>query len=148
MAKFNMEKTVHAPVEKVFSTFTNFREAENHVSGIAKLEVLTDGPIGVGTKFRETRIMFKKEAVEEMEIRSFEPNKSYSVGCHSCGADFHTTFHFVPRGEATEVKMDMNCKPVSLFAKIMSPLTSLMMGPTMKKCIQSDLNDLAAVAEA
>ncbi len=148
MATISMNKTIHAPVEKVFATFTNFREAADHVNGIAKLEVLTDGPIGVGTKFRETRIMFKKEAVEEMEITSFEPNRSYSVGCHSCGTDFRTTFQFVPNGNTTEVKMDMNCKPVSLFAKIMSPVTSLMMGPTMKKCIQSDLNDLAAVAEA
>jgi hypothetical protein len=143
-----MDKTIHEPVGKVFATFTNLREAAHHVNGIKKLEVLTDGPIGVGTKFRETRVMFKRESTEEMEITSFEPNQSYSVGCHSCGVEFNTTFRFVPKGDSTEVQMNMNCKPVSLFAKIVSPLTSLMVGPTMKKCLNSDLDDLARVAEA
>ncbi len=148
MATINMERTVHAPIEKVFATFTDLRGAANHINGITKLEVLTDGPIGVGTKFRETRIMFKKEATEELEITSFEPNQSYSVGSHSCGAEFKTTFRFIPKGDSTEVLLNINCKPVTLFAKIVSPLTTLMMAPTMKKCMTGDLNDLAAIAEA
>jgi hypothetical protein len=64
--------------------FTDLDGAAERVDGIQKLEKLTDGPVGLGTRFRETRRMFRKEAAEEMEFTAFEPGRSYGVCCDAC----------------------------------------------------------------
>ncbi len=92
MAKLQLSKTVNAPVEKTFQLFSDFPNAAARINGIEKVEMLTNGPIGVGTKFKETRIMFGKEATEEMEVTQFEPNKLYTVAADSCGADSKPRF--------------------------------------------------------
>ncbi len=66
MATITKDKTIQASVEKVFSTFTNLREAPSRIKGITKMEALTDGPIGVGARLRKTRIMFRIEATEKV----------------------------------------------------------------------------------
>jgi carbon monoxide dehydrogenase subunit G len=147
MASFSMSKRINAPVDRVFGIFTDFEHAADRIRGIQRLELLTNGPIGVGTRFRETRMMFKREATEEMEITAFEPGSSYAFGGNSCGSEFSTRFRFKPDAGGTRVDVDMQFRPVSLFAKIMSPLMGWMMGPSMRKAFDQDMEDLKAVAE-
>ena len=146
MPKLQLSKTVNAPVEKTFHLFADFPNAAARINGIEKVEMLTDGPIGVGTKFKETRIMFGKEATEEMEVTHFEPNKLYTVVADSCGARFESTFNFQPVGDQTQVEMHLNTQAQTLFAKLMGPLAYLMAG-TVKKAIQSDIDQLTEVCE-
>lgn len=147
MANFNMSTMVAAPVADVWAVFADFRNAPGRIKGIKKIEILTDGPIGVGTKFKETREMFKKEAVETMEVTAFEPNRLYTLECVSCGGHMKFTFRFTPNGQGTKVDVETNCRALTLFAKLLSPLTSLMMGPMMRKCMLQDMEDLKAVVE-
>ena len=148
MATLKLTETVNAPSERVFEVFSNFPQAAENVDGIKSVEMLTDGPVGVGTRFKETRVMFGKEATEEMEVSRFEPNQLYTVSAESCGAKFDTTFHFVPKSERqTEVEMEMNIQSVTMFAKLMSPLSFLMRG-TMKKCLMADVDDLKRLCES
>ena len=63
------ERFVTRPVEDVFAVFTDLHRAAERIRGIERLEVLTDGPVGKGTRFRETRIMFRREATEEHRVR-------------------------------------------------------------------------------
>jgi len=67
-----MEKYIEAPREVVFDAALDLHSAAENIGAITKMEVLTDGPIGLGTRFRETRVMFRKEATELMEITVFE----------------------------------------------------------------------------
>lgn len=147
MGSLKVSRVVNAPVEKTFLLFTDFANAAERVSGIESVNMLTDGPVGVGTRFTETRIMFGKSSTEEMEVTKFEPNKLCSVEAESCGAKFVSTFRFLKEGPNTKVEMDMLTQPISFFAKIMSPLTGFMAG-SVKKIIESDMNDLAKLAEA
>ena len=146
MPKLQLNKTVNAPVEQTFQLFADFPNAANRINGIEKVEMLTNGPIGVGTRFKETRIMFGREATEEMEVTQFEPNKLYTVAANSCGARFESTFTFQPSGESTQVQMSLNTKAESLFAKLMSPLSALMMG-SVKKAIESDIDQMTEICE-
>lgn len=139
-------KRIAAPVEHVFDVFTAFERAADNVSGIKSLQVLTDGPVGVGTRFRETRTMFGRDSTEEMEITRFEAGRCYAVEAESCGAHFRTLFTFTPGGSVTEVRCDLSTRPLTLFARVMSPLGVLFAG-TMKKCFESDLDDLKRVCE-
>lgn len=134
---------INAPIERVFQVFTDLRAATGRVKSIKRLEVLTEGPIGKGTKFRETRIMFGREATETMEITDFRPPHGYAVGASSCGVEFR----FRPSGNATEVEMEVTTRPLTLMARLMAPLGKLMMGQ-MKKACNADLSDLQQACEA
>ncbi len=147
MASLTITRRVSAPVDRTFEVFTDLHGAQERIPEIISMEVLTEGPVGSGTRFRETRKMFGKEATEEMEITTFEPNSVYAVECESCGAHFRTEFRFAPAAEGgTSVEMETVVKPISLFAKLMAPVSGLMMG-SMKKALAKDMDRLAAHAE-
>src|SRR5947209_2260758 len=96
MARFSLSTRIAAPVDRVFVLSTDLEGWPGHIKGIKKIEKLTPGPVGVGTRFRETRIMFGKEATEEMEFTRFEPNSAYAIGCASGGMSYLSTFTFEP----------------------------------------------------
>lgn len=50
---------VSAPLKKVFGIFTEVDKAAERIPAISKLEMLSDGPFGDGTRWRETRLMKK-----------------------------------------------------------------------------------------
>ena len=137
-----------APPRKTFEVCADFRNADQRIKNIKRIEVLTDGPIRKGTRFRETRVMFNRECTEEMELVEFQPDSSYTLGCASCGAEWRHRFDFASDGNGgTVVNLEMSCRAVSLFAKLMSPLGALFAG-SLKKCVQQDLDDLRKVIES
>jgi hypothetical protein len=152
MANFTMTKRIAAPVETVFDVASDLARAAEHIRGIEKIELLTPGPVGVGTQWRETRKMMGREDIQTLEITAFDRPRSYRVGCESCGAYFETTFRFAPAADspanATDLALDIRCEARSLFAKLMSPITNIMFGKLMRGCMESDLEDLARVGEA
>ena len=83
MSTLTTSKFVQAPPEATFDAFTDLRSAPDRIEAITALEVLGDGPVGVGTRFRETRVVFKREATEEMEITAFDRPNSYAVEAES-----------------------------------------------------------------
>ncbi len=146
MSKIQTSTHVAAPVDRVFEAWCDFEKAAERVQGIARIEMLTEGPVRVGTRFRETRVMFGREATEEMEVTALVPNERMTVSAFSCGAEFDSHFHFHPDGSGTRVDLELQTRPVTLWAKITSPLGRLMMG-SMKKMIQADMDQLKAVCE-
>lgn len=144
--KIALTKDIEQPVDRVFDIFTDLEGAADRIEGIKSLDVLTSGPVGKGTRFRETRVMFKRDATEEMTITSFEPNQRYSVDCLSCGCHYETVFEFLPKGSSTRVEVTLQMKPVTFMAKLMSPLGRLFAG-TALKCFERDLDDLKTSLE-
>ena len=141
MATIGSDTKINAPLERVFEVFTDFQNAAARIEGIKSLEVLTEGPIGVGTQFREPRVMFGKEATEEMEITDFQPNKSFRVEAESCGSHYIADYAFRAENNATIIERTFNARPVTLMAKLMSPMLFFMKG-FLKKCLEDDLTCL------
>lgn len=139
-------RLVHAAPERVFEVFTDLDGAPARVRGIEALERLDDGPIGAGTRWRETRTLFGKSCTEVLELTSFDAPRSYTVGCRASGSEFTTAFRFVPEGEGTRVEIELSVVPLTFFAKVAAPMSKLMLKACMK-AMESDLDDLAAVCE-
>ena len=59
---------INAPVEAVFAALANIETFPDRAEAIAAVEFLSDQKHGVGTRFRETRIMNGREAVAELEV--------------------------------------------------------------------------------
>lgn len=141
MANLTCSIRIEAPQARVFEVISDLERAPERIDAILKVEVLTDGPMGVGTRWRETRMMFKKECTEEMEVVAFDPPNSYTVTAESCGSLYETSFVVKPDGAASIVEMTFKATPQTFMAKVMSPMGTLMIG-MMKKMVDQDLRDL------
>ncbi|NDJ78427.1 MAG: SRPBCC family protein [Chloroflexi bacterium] len=144
--KVRLAKDIAAPANITFDVFTDLNKAQDRIDGITRLEILSEQSHGVGTRWRETRLMFGREATEEMEISAFEPNHSYEVVASSHGANYHTIYTFTEVDGGTRVEMVFTGTPVSLVAKLMAPLGFLFQGST-RTALDADMDNLKAVCE-
>lgn len=143
MPRFTVSKSFPAPPAEVFALFTDLDRLPSRVQGITKIERLTDGPVGLGTRYKESRIVFKKEATETFEVTAFEPNARFEMVAHSCGAEYRADHRFAPDGAGTRVDLTLTTRAESLFARLFMPMAYLML-PMLKKCIRADLNSMEA----
>ncbi len=147
MANITVSTNVSAPIDQVFEVYTDLEKLVERIPDITALEVLSKGPFGEGTRWRETRVMFKKEATEEMQVSGFDPPKSYNVDAESHGMRYSTRFLFAPDGDGTKVSWTFSGTAVTLGAKIMAPIFNVLMKGTMTKCMLRDLEALRDVCE-
>lgn len=145
MAGFNFHQRVEAPIDRVFEVFTDFEKAPERVESIEQVEFLTDGPVGEGTRLRETRTISGVKATEELTITRFDPGHGYAVTCESHGCVISTACLFYPVGEkATTVEVAFDAEPQTMMAKMKVALLL----PAIKREFQKDLEALQAVAES
>lgn len=141
MASITVERTIAASPQRVFEASTDVRRWAEIVPAILRVEVLTDGPVGKGTRFRETRKMFGKEATEEMEFLVFDPPKGYVLGAQSHGCRYRTSFDVLPTAQGTRLVMRFEAEPLTLGAKVMA----FLMKPMMRKMADMCGKDLDAI---
>ena len=146
MGRIVLDVDIDASPERVWEIISDLEGAPERISGIDKIEITTEGPIGVGTEWRETRTMMGKEQTETMKIVAWEPGSHYTVYSYSCGSEFHWTMRVVPRRDGAKLETEMDYKAKTFLAKLMTPLGWLMSG-FMKKCVMQDLQDAKTAAE-
>lgn len=148
MPGVTVSSRIEAPVERVFAAYTDLENAPSVISAIKRIEILTPGPVGVGTRFRETRVMMGKEATEEMTFAVFEPGARYVLTAESHGSKYTTTFRFTPEGNATRVTCDFLGEPQTAGAKILTALMLPLMKGMIRKCLVQDIDDVRRSVEA
>ena len=142
-----VSRHIDAAPSDVFEALTDLHRWPETVSAITKVEVLTDGPMNVGTRFRETRIMFKREATEEMEVVEFVPGRRYMTTAESHGSRYRSEVRVVPDGSGSTVEMEFRGEPVSFMSKVLSPVCGVLFGGALRKCVEGDLDDIKAFIE-
>jgi uncharacterized protein YndB with AHSA1/START domain len=148
MKPVTAEVLVEAQPERVFQLFTDFEHAAERARAIESVEMLTHGPTRVGTRFRETRVMFGRRASETMEVAELEPGRGYVLTAESCGARYRTAVTFTPErgGAATRVRATFEGTPVSLMARLLTPLMGFM-AKACARALEADCADLKAACE-
>ncbi|MEM0927596.1 MAG: SRPBCC family protein [Planctomycetota bacterium] len=134
-------ETIAATPSDVFAVSGAIPDWADVIPAITKIEMLTDGPVGVGTRFIETRVIFGREASETMEVLEYENPSHYLLAAESHGSRYRTRFSFVAEGDKTKVVMSFQAEPITFFAKVMS----FVMKPMMKKMVALCAKDLAAL---
>ena len=142
MTTISISLPIAAPAERVMQVFTELEKAPDRIPGIESVELLSEGPFGEGTRWRETRIMFKKQATEEMWVTDFDPPRSYTVEAESHGMRYSTLIELTPTGEGTRATWTFSGTATSFGAKVMSPIFGVLMKGTMKTCMLGDLEAL------
>ena len=145
-----VEHRIAAPVERVWEALTDIGRAPEVITGIERVEVLSDGPFAVGTRWRETRRIFGKEATEEMYVTAAKAPERYVVESDSRGVHYISEFTLTPdEGGATSVRLvlDAETEKKSLggaMGKFLGGIGS----KAVAKAISKDLEDVAAAVES
>lgn len=141
MNQVSVERTVAAPPQRVFAASIDIPRWPEVVPAIQEVELLTDGPVRVGTRFRETRVLFGREATETMEVLELEAPHRYLLGAESHGSRYRTEFRFEPAGDGTRIVFTFRAEPLTFAAKVMG----FLMKPMMKKMVEMCAADLDAL---
>ena len=143
MAKTVITRSIDAPVEVVFKTVSDIKHFSEAIPGIVNIEILSDTQTGVGTRFRETRVMNGKEASTELEVTEYVENERVRLVADSHGTVWDTVFTVKPAGDSTELTMVMDARPYKLAAKLMNPMVKGM----IQKAIESDMDAVKKYCE-
>lgn len=75
MGSTTVTRTIAAPADKVFQTVAHIEEFSKALPHIVGVEFLTETHTGVGTRFRETRVMRGREGKTELEVTEYVANE-------------------------------------------------------------------------
>ena len=146
MATVTVTNHIAAPIHRVFQYFTDLESEVPHVSGIKKIEMLTPGHFGLGTRWRETRDLLGVVDSAEMEITSFEKDRTYTITHHKGGVLIDTVFSFEPSGYGTKVVVEFELDSSGLPPGLLSPLNWAISGK-VRDVIGHDLAELKTSLE-
>ena len=66
--RIEVERLVRAPADRLWAILTDIAHADQTLSGVTRVEPLTEGPYRVGTRWRETRRMFGREDTQQLRV--------------------------------------------------------------------------------
>ena len=143
MAGFKMSEWISRPPQEVFDFITTPDNAPKVVQSVKSMVKLTEGPVRVGTRYRETRLMRGKEEHAELEVIAYEPTQKYAVKNLTEGIE--TVYQYTFHPEANGTRVDLVCEvKAGGIKKLMLP----MVVSVLKKEDGDHLQRLKQVLEA
>ena len=146
MPTAKVSSDIKAPVEQVFELFTDIEHAAERVVAIKEVRVMSTGPLGLGTRWTETREVLGRLDDADMEITSFERNRTYTITHHKGGVRIDTIFTFDPTADGTRVSVEFDLNTQGLPPGLLSPL-EWAIGGKVEEALASDLSDLKSSVE-
>ncbi|MEF9883321.1 SRPBCC family protein [Streptomyces sp. P9-A4] len=145
-----VERRVAASPGRVWESITDLPEMPRVLSGVEKVEVLTEGGFGVGTRWRETRRMLGKEATEEMTVTESEPPDRYVTVADSHGMRYVSELTLTPDGTgATTLRMTFSATPsAGRTPGVLGRLMARFGAKAVARALAKDLSEIARAVES
>lgn len=148
-----MTKVIAAPPGVVWEAFTDLARRASPLSDVESVDVLTSGPLTVGTCWRETRVDEAGRTVtEDLVITALQPGQSCTVALVGAESN-HLTYVFTPidvgvsRG-ATAVTAVAEARPHGLANRLLAFVVGGFAARTAEGALRTELDGLAAACRA
>ena len=126
MKAFEFSEYIAASPRRVFEVISNPSEATKFLDNITQSTQLTDGPIAVGTVFRETRLMGGTEASADLTITAYEPDSRVGISTEAEGIT--VTYRYDLSPEDTGTRLTWLCElEAGGLRKMMLPMVAAIM---------------------
>ncbi|MET3951531.1 SRPBCC family protein [Arthrobacter sp. UYEF36] len=148
--KISLTQHVNAPADKVWAVISDIPGSAATLSGIDAIQLLSDGPYGEGTRWKETRTMMGKSETVEMWVSQADPPRSTTVKALQGGADYTSRFTLADRDGGTDLTLTFGAElqnPSRMTRLAMALFGKLGMRIT-RKALAKDLAEIAAKAES
>lgn len=145
MGQTAVSVNVRAPIESVFDGIAHIESFAKIVPEIIEVEFLSENKRGLGAKFKETRLMGKREAATVLEVTDYVENERVRMVADAGGTIWDTLITTRALDDGTvELSMVMDSRPYKLVAKLFTPLISGM----LRKALAKDLDAVKAHCES
>lgn len=143
MTRTTITRTIDAPIDIVFNTVSDISQFSEAVPHIVKVEFLTESKTGVGTRFRETRLMKGKEVTTELEVSEYVTNDRVRMVADSHGTVWDSVFTVRSENGKTNLTMTMDARAYQLLPRLMNLLIKGMIA----KAVGMDMDSVKAYCE-
>jgi carbon monoxide dehydrogenase subunit G len=125
--KIELRETIAAPPEQVFETLTDLDKAGAWMQGLIQVEKLTQGPVGVGTRWREVRRFMLQKASDIFEVTAADPPRRIELFCDgrngtSRDGHYRFTYTLAAVDSETELNLSLEITQLSSFGDLMGRL--------------------------
>lgn len=136
-------RNINAPVGMVFETVANIENMSKAAPHIVGFEFISDTKSGIGTRFRETRLMGDKAMTTELEVTEFEPGRRVRMVADSNGTIWDTLFEVAREGGSSLLTVTMEARAYKLLSRLMNPLIK----GIVRKAVEKDMDLVKAYCE-
>lgn len=144
MTQTTITRTIDAPLEDVFNTVADISQFSEAVPHIVKVEFLTESKAGVGTRFRETRVMKGKDVATELEVTEYVENDRVRMVADSHGTVWDSLFTVRSENGKTSLTLIMEARAYKFLPRLMNPLIKGMVA----KAVGMDMDMVKAHCES
>jgi uncharacterized membrane protein len=140
--KFTNTITVGRRPDEVFAFLADFENVPRWNYAIAETRKITDGPVGVGTRYRQTRTL-PNRSEETFAVTEFEPVHRISIDGALGPFEGEIRYLLEPVGNSTVITNTMTLQPSGPL-RLVAPLAA----PRVKAVVATNLDVLKQILEA
>jgi carbon monoxide dehydrogenase subunit G len=126
MAGFKRSVVIDRPVAEVFDFATDLANASRFLPNVTKTEMLTEGGMKPGAKFRETRAFNGKERSAVIEIVEHKKPEVHAARAAMMGLNAVYRFRFTPSDTGTRVDMEADVQGNLLWKLFLGMMSRMM----------------------
>jgi Polyketide cyclase / dehydrase and lipid transport len=148
MQSITVSDLIKASPQTIFDIATDVMAYPARLVHINDVTMVTNGEMGVGTRWRETRTILGRIETVEMQVAEYIPYTRLVVTCHLPTVHYQTAYEFREHALGVRADVTFTATPVTSFAKILSLLTGWFSAIQMRNSLQQDLAAMKKAAEA
>lgn len=142
MQTFENTVTIQRPAEEVFAFLANFENIPRWNYAIEETKKASAGPVGVGTRYRQTRSVPGRSA-EGFEVTVFEPARRLAIDGQIGPFQATISYELEARAVATRLVNTVELDPSQAMLRFAAPLAT----SRIKAAVAQNLSKLKLVLE-
>jgi len=144
MSTITASVDIERPVGEVFEHATCLRSCVRWMTSMSGAEKISDGNVGVGTRYRHKIKFMGIEVETRPAVRRYEPPFDLAFGDEEAMVPYETRFHFEEIPGGTRFTVTSESEPKGLINGIARPL----LDKAFSRQMQNDLFSLKEMLEA
>jgi hypothetical protein len=146
--QIEVAKMVAARPPKVFETVADAAHWPEIMQSVTDVEVLSPGPLRVGSRLREIHIMFGQQTTEELQVVEIERPRRLRLAGHNYGLHYERDHIIDALDVGSRLMMIFRTRPQfqSQTGRALTDFVTPYMEINLRDELERDLTDLAAAA--
>jgi hypothetical protein len=124
MANVSGEILINRPVEQVFDFVADQRNEPIYNPRMLRSEKITDGPIGVGTRFRATALSARRPVEMFIEFTEYQRARRFGSRTTMSAVDINGGLTFEPVAGATRMSWSWEVRPRGWPLRLLGPVVA------------------------
>jgi hypothetical protein len=133
---------VERPIEDVYTYLADFENVPSWNYAIALTEKTSDGPVGVGTTYRQVRTL-PSRSEETFELTVYEPHRSLGLSGTLGPFSAELEYHLEPLERGTRLTNEVELRPRGILGTV-----GQLAGSRVKEAVADNLAELKRILES